>query len=137
VASLLGRRPAPTPHSPAALHLIGPATASSHRGGLRRILGGQRPASFVSGSLSPGVAIAHFHAGPATSTAALLRQPLPVDRLFMTFVETPAMNRQYLEAEAVLIGDPTSPVFRPRSRRAGDRARPGARSYRTCGWVPT
>jgi hypothetical protein len=29
---------------------------------------------------------------------------VPVERLYMTFLETPAMNRQYLEADAVLFG---------------------------------
>jgi len=70
-----------------------------------------RPDSFVSASFSADVAMAHFHAGPATSTAALYRQPLPVQRLFMTFIETPAMSRQYLEAEAILVGDPDNRAF--------------------------
>ena len=69
------------------------------------------PASFVSASFSVDIALAHFRAGPPTSSAALLRQPLPVDRLFMTFVETAALNRTYREAEAVLIGDPGNGVF--------------------------
>jgi len=68
-----------------------------------------RPASFVSATFSFDVAIAHFHADRAT--AALYRQRLPVDRLFMTFVETSAMNRQFREAEAVLIGDPDNRAF--------------------------
>jgi hypothetical protein len=29
----------------------------------------------------------------------------------MTFLETPAMNARYQEAEAVLIGDPGNPAF--------------------------
>jgi hypothetical protein len=70
-----------------------------------------QPSSFVSASLSMDVAIAHFRAGPPTSTAALFRQPLPHDRLVMTFVETAAMNRTYREAEAVLIGDPSNLAF--------------------------
>jgi hypothetical protein len=70
-----------------------------------------RPSSFVSASFSIDVAMAHFRAGPPTSSAALFRQPLSHDRLFMTFVETAAMNRNYREAEAVLIGDPGNRAF--------------------------
>jgi hypothetical protein len=70
-----------------------------------------RPSSFVSASFSIDVAMAHFLAGPPTSSGALLRQPLPHHRLFMTFVETAAMNRNYREAEAVLIGDPGNLAF--------------------------
>jgi hypothetical protein len=70
-----------------------------------------QPSSFVSASFSMDVAMAHFRAGPPTSTAALFRQPLPHDRLVMTFVETAAMNRNYREAEAVLIGDPRNLAF--------------------------
>jgi hypothetical protein len=70
-----------------------------------------QPASFVSASLSLDVALANFRARPPESSAALFRQPLPAERLLMTFVETPAMNRHYREAEAVLIADPQTPTF--------------------------
>ena len=43
--------------------------------------------------------------------AAIWRQRTPVDRLFMTFLETAAHNERFLEAEAILIGDPASPAF--------------------------
>ena len=36
---------------------------------------------------------------------ALLRRQLPVERLFMTFLETSAVNGQYLEAEVLLFGN--------------------------------
>lgn len=39
---------------------------------------------------------------------ALWRQEVPVDRLFMTFLETAAMNAQFAEAEAVILGDGAS-----------------------------
>ena len=71
----------------------------------------QRTGSFVSATFSVDVAMAHFQGAAATKAAAVLRQPTPVSRLFMTFLETPAMNRQFKEAEAVLIGDPASPMF--------------------------
>ncbi len=29
----------------------------------------------------------------------------------MTFLETPAMERQFKEAEEILIGDPSNPLF--------------------------
>lgn len=73
--------------------------------------GQQRTGSFVSAAFSVDVAMAHFQGAAATKAAAVLRQPTPVSRLFMTFLETPAMNRQFKEAEAVLVGDAASPVF--------------------------
>lgn len=36
----------------------------------------------------------------------LIKRSIPVDRLFMTFLETDAMNRQYLEAEAIVLHAP-------------------------------
>jgi hypothetical protein len=36
---------------------------------------------------------------------------VPAGRLFMTFLETAAMNRSYREAEAVLLGAPAGVVF--------------------------
>lgn len=60
-----------------------------------------RATGLVSASFSRAVAESHFDA-PLTGTAALLRTRLPTDRLFMSFLETKAMNKQYLEADAVL-----------------------------------
>ena len=40
-----------------------------------------------------------------------MRQLTPAERLLMTFLETPAMSRQFKEAEAVLIGDPLNRCF--------------------------
>ncbi len=60
--------------------------------------------SFISLTFSRDVALEHFGGGPATRAAALRRTPLDPSRMLMTFVETEAMNRQYREAEAVLIG---------------------------------
>ena len=67
------------------------------------------PASFLSATFSREVALAHFDGGPTTTTAALWRASIPVTRLLMTFLETEAMNRRFREAEAVLIGDQSSP----------------------------
>lgn len=96
----------------ALLTLAGPVDTALFRGISVEGPLAPRPSSFVSASLSAEVAMAHFRAGhPTASTGVLYRQPLPVDRLFMTFVETAAMNRRYREAEAVLIGDPQNPTF--------------------------
>jgi hypothetical protein len=70
-----------------------------------------RSSSFVSATFSRAVAESHFEGGPSTRTAVIWRQPLPLGRLLMTFLETRAMNERYREAEAVLIGDPENPAF--------------------------
>ena len=74
----------------------------SAEGGLRRRVGH----SFVSTSLNEIVARSHYQSGPATATHALVRQDVPVDRLFMTYYETAAMNTVFLEAEAVVLAHP-------------------------------
>jgi hypothetical protein len=61
--------------------------------------------ALVSATFSRAVAESHFEADRAPA-AALLRRQLPVERLFMTFLETAAMNERYLEAEAVLFAGP-------------------------------
>lgn len=63
------------------------------------------PPSLVSATFSPAVAHSHFQGGPTTHTALLWRQVVDTERLLMTFLETPAMNHRFHEAEAVLIGD--------------------------------
>lgn len=63
-----------------------------------------RGAPLISATLSRDVAESHFNSESAVS-AALVRRQLPVERLFMTFLETAAMNDRYLEAEAVLFGN--------------------------------
>jgi hypothetical protein len=68
-------------------------------------------ASFVSCTFSSAVADAHFAGGPSTTCAVMSRQTVSADRLSMTFLESTAMNRQFKEAEAVLIGDPANRAF--------------------------
>ena len=68
-------------------------------------------ASFVFCTFSSAVAEAHFAGGPLTTHAVMWRQTLSSDRLLMTFLETAAMNRQFKEAEAILIGDPANRAF--------------------------
>jgi hypothetical protein len=60
-----------------------------------------RPIPLTSATFSRAIAESHFNSERA-DTAALLRRRLPIERLYMTFLETPAMNKQYLEADAVL-----------------------------------
>jgi len=60
--------------------------------------------ALISATLSRAVAESHFNSERCPA-AALLRRQLPVERLFMTFLETSAMNGKYLEAEAVLFGN--------------------------------
>jgi hypothetical protein len=64
--------------------------------------------SFVSSTFSLAVAQAHFEGGPSTRAAMLLRFRVPSDRILMTFLETEAMSERFLEAEAVVIGDPSA-----------------------------
>jgi hypothetical protein len=74
-------------------------------------IGGRAKGSFVSATMSRAVAQAHFDGGPTTGFGAMWRQALPLQRLFMSFLETRAMNAKFHEAEVVLIGDPASSVF--------------------------
>ena len=73
------------------------------------------PASFLSATFSREVALAHFEGGPTTTTAALWRASIPVNRLLMTFLETEAMNRHFKEAEAVVIGADQASTWTERS----------------------
>jgi hypothetical protein len=63
-------------------------------------------ASFLSATFAREVAEEHFAGGARTRSAVMWRQVTEVERLFMTFLETPALNRQFREAEAVLVGGP-------------------------------
>ncbi len=67
--------------------------------------------TFVSTTFDRAVAESLFDGGPASRVAALYRQDVPVDRLFMTYVETAAMNRVFHEAEAILLAEPRNLAF--------------------------
>ena len=69
------------------------------------------PPSFPSATFSAEVAGLTSRAARLPGDRGPIRQLVPVQRLFMTFLETPAMNRRFLEAEAVLIGDPANRAF--------------------------
>jgi hypothetical protein len=68
-----------------------------------------RRRSFVAATFAREVARAHFDS--PTRAALLVRSKVPVTRLFMTFVETAAMNGRYREAEAVLLCSPGDAAF--------------------------
>ena len=62
--------------------------------------------------LSRAVAESFFSSGSDKAQVSVLwRQRVPVERLFMTYIEKEPMNRQYLEAEAALFFDPESWSF--------------------------
>jgi hypothetical protein len=71
----------------------------------------ERPRSFVSATFAREVAEAHFAGGPQTEVAVMWRQAVPATRVFMTFLETAAMNARYREAEAILVADPANRAF--------------------------
>lgn len=70
-----------------------------------------RVRSFVSATFSRAVAEEHFAGNARTQAAVMWRQNVPAQRLFMTFLETPGLNHQFKEAEAVLVGDPGNALF--------------------------
>lgn len=70
-----------------------------------------RNTGFVSASFSRDVALSLFTAGQTTRSAALYWQSVPGTRLFLSFLETPALSRKFQEAEAVLLFDPTARPF--------------------------
>ena len=63
-----------------------------------------RRRTFISTSFAEAVARDHFDT--ARPTRALMCQSVPVERVFMTYLETSAMNDRFLEAEAVLLAQP-------------------------------
>jgi hypothetical protein len=69
------------------------------------------PHSFVSATFDRSVAMAHFEGKERTTVAALYRQRVPVSRLFMTYLETAALNAPYQEAEAVLLRADSDELF--------------------------
>lgn len=66
---------------------------------------------FIAASFSESVAMAHLQSLPQDSAGVLYKQWVPVERLFMSFYETEAMNQTYQEAEAVLFYDTKAAFF--------------------------
>ncbi len=69
----------------------------------------RRPSPLLAATFSKDVAAALSESGPGDGVLA--SQSVPASRLFMTFLETPAMSARYKEAEAVLVGEPGNAVF--------------------------
>jgi hypothetical protein len=67
--------------------------------------------TFVSTTFDRAVAESIARRGPATVVSVLIGQLIPVDRVFMTFIETAQLNRTYHEAEAVLLADRRNRAF--------------------------
>jgi hypothetical protein len=66
--------------------------------------------SFLSTTFSFNVAEDIFNSTTGR-VAGMFRQEVPLERLFMTFLETPAMNRQHQEAEAIILADYNNLAF--------------------------
>lgn len=62
--------------------------------------------TFISTSFAEAVSRSHYEDGGPGRTRVLVSRLVPVDRLFMTYLETAAMNDRYHEAEAVVIDVP-------------------------------
>lgn len=62
--------------------------------------------TFVSTSFAEAVSRSHYQAGGPGRTRVLVSRLVPVDRLFMTYLETAAMNDRFREAEAVVLDVP-------------------------------
>lgn len=69
------------------------------------------PPTFVSATFSEEVARSHYDAGDDRCARRLLSALVPVERVFMTYLETRAMNTVFREAEAVLLAGPPSALF--------------------------
>jgi hypothetical protein len=67
--------------------------------------------SFLSATFSLEVALSHFNDRDRSSTGTLLRQSVPIERLFMSFLETAQMSRHFKESEAVLLQDSANTLF--------------------------
>ena len=74
-------------------------------------LGAPPDRTFVSTTLDRAVAESIAGRGPATVVSVLIGQLVPVERVFMTFIETVELNRVYHEAEAILLADRRNRAF--------------------------
>jgi hypothetical protein len=71
----------------------------------------RRTPTLISATFRRSVAEAWLDSDPMSYAANLIRQPVPIDRLFMTYLETEAMNTKYQEAEAVIFSEPQGILF--------------------------
>jgi hypothetical protein len=96
-------------------HLLGMKEVTLYRGMATEWAWGKRPSSraFVSFTFSVKVAGTHcdFDRNSDKKHAYLLKRAFPVERLFMTSLETGAMNQQYREAEALVLYREEDSIF--------------------------
>jgi hypothetical protein len=96
-------------------HLLGIKEVTLHRGMATEWAWGKRPSSrtFVSFTFSIKVAGSHcdFDRSSDKRHSYLLKRTLSVEDLFMTSLETGAMNRQYREAEALVLYREEDSIF--------------------------
>jgi len=86
------------------LAAAGQATVPLHRGvSTDETIVPVRNKTFVSTTFSLEVATAHFEAAGEGSNRLVASRSVPAARVFMTYVETAAMNAPFKEAEAVLL----------------------------------
>jgi hypothetical protein len=101
---------------------LGFVRAMFHRAGYERVwlyrglaaekqLSAPAPRTFVSATFDRAVGESLATREPASVVTALWGQLVPVERIFMTFVETAGLDRVYHEAEAVLLADPENRAF--------------------------
>ena len=67
--------------------------------------------TFLSATTRLEIAQGCFADHVSADKGALLRQQVSIDRVYMTYFETDHMNRQYKEAEIVLLFDPKNSLF--------------------------
>jgi hypothetical protein len=72
---------------------------------------GRNDATFVSSTFSRRLAESWLDTDEQRYTVVMTRQPVAVERVFMTFLETAAMNSRFREAEAVLLADEATQQF--------------------------
>ena len=71
----------------------------------------REPQTFRSASFHRGIAESLAGAAGGDSRPVMLAQATRVERIWMSYLETRAMNRQFREAEAVLLYAPDCPAF--------------------------
>lgn len=88
-------------------HLLGIKEVTLYRGMATEWEWGKTPSSrtFVSFTFSVKLARSHcnFNRNSDEKHSYLLKRPFPIEDLFMTYLETDAMNKQYKEAEALVL----------------------------------
>lgn len=72
---------------------------------------GRNDGTFVSSTFSRKLAESWLDTDGSRFSVIMMRQPVPIERVFMTYLETAAMNRRFKEAEAVLLADEANPLF--------------------------